>query len=74
MFYLPLLLFIILIVWGLISGEIYPKEAAVIGCIGVICAILFFVAPGIWWVGTIGLVILDIVLMFKLGITGASNA
>jgi hypothetical protein len=65
------LVFWLLFIWGLKDSEIYAKEAVILGlawlvCFGLTCLpVPFFIA------GMIGLVILDLVMLFKSGIANA---
>lgn|GEM_PF-2014499 len=60
-------LFWVLTIWGLIDGDLYAKEAAILGAIW-LAAILCFAFVPIPWVTYVGIgvtVILDVILVVK---------
>ncbi len=62
---IALVLFWILLVWGLIDGDLYAREAVVFGLIWalLLAGIIAFPTAFVWFV--VPLVLLDIVLLFK---------
>jgi len=62
----PFVLFLIIVIWALIDGELYFKEASILGAIWLmsLLGLLFVAGYGIWFVVPITLV--DIYLVVKL--------
>jgi hypothetical protein len=62
----PFVLFLILVIWALIDGEMYLKEASIYGAIWLALLLGLFLMPGygLWVVAPMCLV--DIVLLIKL--------
>ena len=62
---LVFLLFWVLLIWGLIDGDIYAREAAILVVIWLVLAAGFFFLPKVMIPTIIGMVLVDIVLLFK---------
>lgn len=63
---MPFVLFLVLVIWGLIDGELYAKEALIYGSIWLVSLTCLFALPtyGLYFVVPACLV--DIILVFKL--------
>jgi len=62
----PFLVFVILLVWGLYDGDLYPKEGAIlVGIWGVLLLVFCLLKiPSLWFV--VPTVLLDIFLILKI--------
>ena len=69
---LPFFLLVILVVWALIDGDLYAKEAAIYGGVGLICFVAFLLIPGFGVAGLVVVTLIDIYLLIKL--VGNPNA
>jgi hypothetical protein len=63
---LPFVLFLVLVIWALIDGEMYAKEAAIFGALwlALLLGTMFLPAFGIYLV--VPMVLIDIYLLVKL--------
>jgi hypothetical protein len=66
MLLVPFVLFLILVTWALISGDMYAKEALIWGAIWLVCLVGFFLVPGYGLYFVAPACLVDIILLIKL--------
>lgn len=66
---LPFILLAILVVWGVIDGEIYAKEASILGLLWALCLIGFFTVTHLWPLFVVPVVLIDVWLLVRFGIS-----
>lgn len=59
-------LFLILVIWALIQGDMYAKEALIYGAIWLACLLGLFLIPGYGIYFVIPMCLVDIYLLIKL--------
>ena len=63
---LPFILLVILVAWALIDGDLYAKEGATYGGIGLSCLSAFLFIPRYGMAGLVVVTLIDIYLLIKL--------
>jgi hypothetical protein len=65
MFLAPFVLFLILEIWALVSGDMYAKEAIIYGSIWLVCLLGLFFIPGYGLYFVVPVTLVDIILLIK---------
>lgn len=62
----PFALFLVLVIWALIDGEMYGKEAAIWGVVWLACLLGFFLVRDRGFYFVVPMCLVDAVLLIKL--------
>jgi len=63
---LPFLLLLVLVIWGLIDGDVYFKEAAIYGVLLLACLAVVLFVPNYGIAGLVPICFVDVYLLIKL--------
>lgn len=63
---IPFILFLVLVIWALIDGEMYAKEAAIYGGIWLAALLGLLLIPGYGLYFVVPMCLVDVVLLIKL--------
>lgn len=63
----PFVLFLIVVIWALVQGDMYAKEAIILGSVWLICLAALFLLPGSFGIYfVVPITVVDIYLVVKL--------